>query len=347
MQPRILVSLWPGIGDIMFSTPAIRHLRREFPEAYIAAISLDGGPGKELLETNPYLDEIFFAGKGGVYSPACIKEALDWAKSRRFEVGLELSFPVQWFFRLAGLKEVYSFGRRAFWWLVPYREKEGREIHASEHFLKVVEKLRGRPLERDGKGYDLVLTDEDRSKAASLFGGLSGERVVVVHPGARCNLNKRWSVEKFVELGRRLMGEARVTLLIVGGPEDAELGGRIAAELKGRALNLAGRTTLRETAAIVERADLFVGNDSGPLHVAASTATPIVAIFGSSNPKNFAPPNHRVTVVQPPDPCVPCLHFPGYMWFPWGLRLRYYNKCRAMEGLGVETVFQACMEVLG
>jgi heptosyltransferase-2 len=351
-SPRILVALWPGIGDIVFATPAIRHLRREFPDAYIAALSLDGGPGRELLDTNPYLDETYFTGKGGIYSASNIREAARWARSRRFEAGLELAFPMRWFFRLAGIREAHGFAERPLWLFIPYRDKEeGRNTHASEHFLKAVDRLAGRQVARDGRGYDVFLTDADRERAEELLREAErqagGRRRVVIHPGARCNRNKRWGAEKFAELGRRLAEERGAFILVVGGPEDAELGDGIASALPGRALNLAGRTTLRETAALVERCHLFVGNDSGPLHVAASTPTPPVAVFASSNPGNFAPLHPRARVVQPEEPCVPCLHFPGYMWLPWGFRLRYYDRCRAMEGLGVEPVLEACLEVLG
>ena len=349
--PRVLVALWPGIGDIIFATPAIRHLRREFPDAYLAALSLDGGPGRELLDTNPFLDECYFSGPGGIYSPSNIREAARWARARRFQVGLELSFPMRWFFRMAGIREVHGFAERPLWLFIPYRRREeGRATHASEHFMKAVDRFAGRRVERDGKGYDVFLTEADRERAEELLREaemVTGERRrVVVHPGARCNRNKRWGADRFAELGRRLAREAGAAILVVGGEEDIPLGESIVSALPDRAVNLAGRTTLRETAALVEQCHLFVGNDSGPLHVAASTPTPCVAVFASSNPGNFAPLHPRARVVQPDRPCVPCLHFPGYMWLPWGFRLRYYDRCRAMEELGVEPVLQACLEML-
>ncbi len=346
--PRVLITLWPGLGDIVFATPAIRHLRREFPDAYLAAMSLDGGPGRELLETNPYLDDCYFSGPGGIYSASNIRDAARWARSRGFRVGLELSFPMRWFFRLAGIREAYGFAERPLWLFISYSDREaGRATHASEHFMKAVDRFAGRKVERDGGGYDIFLTDADREKAETLLREAKGGRRVVIHPGARCNRNKRWGADKYAELARRLTVEADAFVIVVGGAEEASLGERIVSALPGQAMNLSGKTTLRETAALVERCHLFVGNDSGPLHVAAGTTTPLVAVFASSNPSNFAPLHPRARVVQPDRPCVPCLHFPGYMRLLWGFRLRYYDRCRAMEELEVEPVLKACLEALG
>ena len=75
-----------------------------------------------------------------------------------------------------------------------------------------------------------------------------------------------------------------------GGSEDEPLAEAMDRELEGPVLSLAGEATLRQTAAVIERARIYVGNDSGPLHIAASTGTPVVAIFASSNPANFGPP---------------------------------------------------------
>lgn len=343
-SPRILISIWPGLGDIMFATPAIRLVRRALPGAYIAAASLAGGPGAGLLETNPHLDEVYFSSRG-TYSATGLCESLAWARARRFDVGLELSHPVQWFFRLAGIKKTYRFARRGLWWLAPYRDSRDRELHASEHFIRAAERAFG-PLERDGAGYDLVLTREDEERAGEMLAGIAGEQFAAIHPGARCNQNKRWDIEKFVVLGRSLSGEEGLRLVVVGGSEDEPLAQRMKAELGDRVLSLAGKATLRQTAAVVRRAGLYVGNDSGPLHVAASTGTPVVAVFASSNPANFGPVGGPSRVVSPGDECAPCLHFPGYNWLPWGLRLRYYNRCGAMERLGPAPVIEACRDLL-
>ena len=228
---RILVSLWPGLGDIMFATPALRILRRKFPEAHIAAALLDGGPGRALLETNPNLNEILVAPKGTAYSPRGIRDWTRRIRAEHYDVGIELSFPVLWFLRLSGIPQRVRFGRRPFGWLVPYRDQRDRDLHASEHFLRAIDKLDGFSL-RDDQGYDLVLTPEDEEKAEKIildcsfrnadYGNQDSKTLIAIHPGARCNKNKRWDIMKFKELCLRLAKGCKAGILILGGKDDAE-----------------------------------------------------------------------------------------------------------------------------
>lgn len=340
----ILISIWPGLGDVMFSTPAIRLIKKSYPTSVLGVCSLLGGGGKPLIETNPNIDEIFFPQKP-VFTPSGLRDCVVWAREKRFDIGIELSQPAQWFFRLAGIRRRSRFGRRALWWFVPYKNREGIELHASEHFIRAAEKVLG-PLGRDGKGYDLFLTDADEDRAEEAVGGFSGGRFICIHPGARCNANKRWGIEKFVQLCKRLSSDFDLGIVIVGGFEDVSLGERIAVEIREKVLVLAGRLSLRETGAVIKRSLLYIGNDSGPIQIAASMNVPVVGIYASSSPENFGPLCDNKILVTPEDDCAPCLRFPGYMWLPWGLRLRYYNRCRAMENLGVDQVYEACARLL-
>lgn len=340
----LLISVWSGLGDVMFATPAIRHLRRALPDAWIAAAGLQGGPGIELLETNPYLDEAYFCRRRSS-TPAGFKEALAWARSRKFDTGLELSHPAGWFFSLAGIPQRYRTGRRALWWAIPYRDSVGKELHSTEHFLRAAELITG-PLERDGQGYDLVLTRKDREHACRLAGELGNSPFVSMHPGARCNANKRWNIDRFVELAARLNRDHGLKIVMVGGPDDTEAGQKVRGRLGNEAMVAAGRASLRETAALVSMGRLYVGNDSGPLQIAASTGVPTVGIYASSSPANYGPLSGCSRVVMPDADCSPCLFFPGYTPLYRGLRLRYQDSCRAMDSLDVEPVYQACVELL-
>jgi heptosyltransferase III len=345
---RIFVSLWPGLGDIMFATPALRILRRKFPEAHITAALLDGGPGRVLLDTNPDIDETFVAPKGTVYSPLGIWKWTRKTRSGRYDLGIELSFPVLWFLGLSGIPKRVRFGRRPFWWLIPYRDQRDRDLHASEHFLRAIDKLDTASL-RDDQGYDLVLTKEDEEKAEEVVADLSANTLIAVHPGARCNKNKRWDLHKFVELCGRLAKDFKAHILVVGGKDDFEAGERMLERLNAGsqiAVNMAGRLSLRVTAAVAKRCALYIGNDSGPIHIVSAVGTPIVSILASSNPANFRPLAGVYRIVKPDVPCVGCFRFPGYMWLTWGLRLRWFNRCRAMERLGVERVYAACADLL-
>lgn len=343
---KILVSLWSGIGDLMFATPAIRALRVIYPSAYISGICLDGGPGKNLLETNPYLDKVIFPARGTVFSPLGIWKIAKEIRKERYTIGVELSYPVQWFFRICGIEKRVSFGKRAFFWLFPYLNQYDRDKHAWEHFMTAIDKLNGYAY-RDDKGYELFLTEDDRKFADEFLTDWKEERIVAIHPGARCNKNKRWEVNKIIELCNLLFKNFKVKIIIVGGKEDEFASEEILKKSIADIRIATGKTTLRQTAAIVERCVLYIGADSGPLHVAASTKTPVLAIFASSNPANFRPLGERNIVVQPNAGCVSCFKFLGYMSLAWGLRLRWFNSCKAMDKLEVKEVYEACAKIIG
>ncbi|RKZ14471.1 hypothetical protein DRQ53_11415, partial [bacterium] len=147
---------------------------------------------------------------------------------------------------------------------------------------------------------------------------------------------KQWPSESFVELARRFRDEDDLLPVFIGGPGDAER--RMAAELADAAggVDLAGRTDLPTLAALLDAARLYVGNDSGPMHLAAATGTPTVGIFGSTNPAWTAPRGPRAVVVGPgPVDCSPC----------YRRQCPYDLEC--LRTTSVEHVHTAACELLG
>lgn len=145
--------------------------------------------------------------------------------------------------------------------------------------------------------------------AAAAVEGMIGKRArpAVVIPGARWD-TKRWSAEGFAEVMVRLQG-AGETVVLAGSPDEAALCGRIAemAKAKGvEVMNLAGRTSLAEMVALLARARLVVGNDSGPLHVAVALGRPAVSVYGPTDPRFVGPYGQLDNVVQHRVDCHPC-----------------------------------------
>jgi ADP-heptose:LPS heptosyltransferase len=141
--------------------------------------------------------------------------------------------------------------------------------------------------------------------------------LVAVHPGSGwyC-LARRWPVERFAEVTNKL-SEAGARVLLLGGPDEVDLVARLEGLTKGAVLNLAGKTSLKELAAVLGECDVFVGNDSGVMHVAAAVGTPVVAVFGPSNYRAWGPyPGWETrygegiehVVVRVDCPCGPCLY---------------------------------------
>ncbi len=335
---KILFSVWPGLGDVLFSTPSLRILRKKKPDSKITVLSLFGGGGVKFLEQNPYIDEMIFS------RPSEVFKLIKKLKKENYDIGIEQSFPMGWFFRLIDVKKTYSFIDNFFSWIFPAGDKKNALLHASEQYLRAIDKIDGVKL-RDGGSYDLFLSENEILTAKKLLKPFEGKIKISIHPGARCNKNKRWEIENIVSVLSALTGGLDCVIITVGGREDMKNAEAIEKALGEKNLNLTGKTNLRQTAAVFGESDVFIGHDSGPTHL-ASIFTPVVAIFASSNPANFAPLTEKSIVLTPKTSCSPCFHFLGHMSIFWGLRLRWFNYCPAMNTITVEDVVSAVKEAL-
>jgi len=175
----------------------------------------------------------------------------------------------------------------------------------------------------------LVITDAAKAQAASLLTGVVLQSMVVIFPGASV-LGKCWGAEKFRQVGQALI-QRGLTLVVVGSSQDIANSEKIVAD--GFGVNLAGRTSLVETTAILEQAAIVISGDSGVLHLAATIGRPTVAIFGPSSSTKWAPRGMVHVVVQHTLSCSPCSSF-GHM-------PKCLNNFRCLNDISVEDVIAA------
>jgi ADP-heptose:LPS heptosyltransferase len=140
------------------------------------------------------------------------------------------------------------------------------------------------------------LSAAEEDFAAQALAGLPGSRWLALGPGARWE-GKRWPAGHFVALANRLQGEADAIILLGSAAERDRCNG-IEADLAGPCLNLAGRTGLLQASAVLQRATLFIGNDSGLGHMAAAVGTPSVTLFGPGDPLRYHPWHPRARWIQ-------------------------------------------------
>ena len=134
-----------------------------------------------------------------------------------------------------------------------------------------------------------------------------------MHPGSgAAPAQKRWPVCRFAEVARTLVAQTGAQVIVAGGPSEEALAAQLCSAIGPAAISLAGRLNLRQSMALFAACDLFVGNDSGPLHLAAAVGTPVVGIYGPTDPAVFGPwaPPQRVVTVQAAD-AKPVIHFVG------------------------------------
>jgi heptosyltransferase-2 len=222
--------------------------------------------------------------------------------------------------------------------------------HEADYWLSVAALIGGNAL----AGWQplLPITMDHRKDAEEMLRVIRTDHagpLVGIHAGAGAySLARMWPVERFADVARGLARSHGAAIIVLGGPDEVERSALLTEMIgkDGRVLNLAGRASIHETAAIIEQCDLFVGNDSGPMHIAAAMRTPVVAVFGPSNKEAWGPytppgiPSMH-TVVSRDLPCQPCF----YRAHSLGLR-EGCGPRPCLTGLGHEQVLDACRRAL-
>jgi len=303
---RIVVLRGCCLGDILLATPLLRALRRAYPAAHI--VSAVGRWSRPALEHNPDLDGLLDLESVGAGRPRPEQyvRVLRRLRAGRFDVALVLdrtplltALPL-----LAGIPVragIDSAGRGfALNVRVPWTEVE----HEARLFLRVGAAL-GIPT--DGVGLRFVPSAADQDRAARLWrgAGLDGARVLALAPGGGRNPGmtfaaKQWPPERYAALADRLYDTHGLVALLTGDAHDRALTARIRGLTRSPAADLAGETSVGALGALYARSALFVGNDSGPTHLAAAMDIPVVAVFGPTDPSVYAPFNPRAIALRGP-----------------------------------------------
>ncbi len=155
----------------------------------------------------------------------------------------------------------------------------------------------------------LTISPEIRERAAKQLisaGVRPSSRRIAIAPGAAYGSAKCWPPERFADLASRLIARCDADVILFGAPSERDIAARIAAGMRHRAVNLAGQTSIEDLPAYFSACGVFIGNDSGAMHVAAAAGVPVVAIFGSTDPDGTAPVTSRRTLVRLAPSCSPC-----------------------------------------
>lgn len=290
---NILLILLAPIGDTLFATPTLRALRRAYPDARISAVVWPSN--RAVLENNPDVDRLI------VFEPK--PRFFQRLRVDRYDLAVHFAPFHDYFHVLAGIPAYLKLPCPWLFWLLPHRNSRWRALHARDHYLETLRPL-GLPFPTDRR---LVLKISGRQEAfAGRYlaenGHQPGELLAGIHAGGSGFQGaKRWSPEGFAWVAR---GLGRARLVFFGNAEDRELSQAIVdAGVPDGYINTCGQTTLSEAIGIFSRLDVFIGNDSGPLHLAAALGIPVVGIYGPTNVNTFHPIGERVRVVFGSVPC--------------------------------------------
>ena len=301
---EVLIIKPSSLGDIVHALPAVGAIRKRFGQARISWLVKP--EWADLLKGHPFIDEVISAPFSWEGLPKLIRSV----RKRPFDLVIDL----QGLFRSAFLGFLttapfrigFSNAREgAPWFYTDLVSVPAGVVHAVDRYRMIAKGLGASPQE---VGFGLASSPDSVFSVNCLLKeiGLSESDVyAVIHPTARWE-SKKWPAEWFAKIGDWLVEEKKMPLLFIGSQGEREEVDRVLSMMKQPASNLAGRTTLIESAALIERARFFVCNDSGPMHLAAAVGTPVLALFGPTDPGRVGPYGSGHTVIQKKIDCVGC-----------------------------------------
>jgi ADP-heptose:LPS heptosyltransferase len=307
------------LGDCLLLTSPVRALKEEFSDFQISVVV--ESRFADCFDGNPDFAEVL-----------SIEKKFSAAKliARKFHAILNLhggptSLAYSWMARGARIGAPQFRCRWLYSGLVPAVEPHTHCVDAT------MSAFRWLGLQRTTDAPPLQYADHPR-EASRMRAAMRNRKYVVIHPGA-LQTTKRWEAQRFAKLARALESEG-LTIALVGGPGDESVVAEVAHDVPGATILLG--QTIPELAEVIRGARLYVGNDSGPMHLASAVGTPIIAVWGSSDSRAWRPWSVPSRVVQNPFECNPC---PGY-------RCLVADTPLCIESVTVDQVTAAAMELL-
>lgn len=311
---KLLLIRLREIGDVVFTTPAVRALRNRFPDAHITYIVEPAAA--PVVARNPHIDELVVAPRGAGVSGWLADLALGRRlRAKAYDVAIDFhggprASLLTW---LSGARERigYTIAGRA--WMYTRRVDRPRALrprHSVENQWDLLAPLGIAPPDRTAFPVEMPA---DAAAAAAVAerlaraGVSAADRLIVMHVSAG-NPFRRWPLDRFVAVARALVArDPRRRVIVTAGPSERDAAERV---IDGADAVRCGEFSLIELRALLDRAALYIGGDSGPLHIAATSRVPIVALYGPTLPERSAPwrdPRWTAEAVEAGAlPCRPC-----------------------------------------
>lgn len=296
-QPKILIVRLGAIGDVIHTLPALAALRRALPEAHLAWAVERGGPAK-LLQDNPCLDELIELDLRGwrknltkVQTLSAIRSSVARLRSTRFDLSLDFQGLLKsaMVARMAGIPRRIGFAKEvlrepASRWLLTEQVTANDDDHVIKKNLQLVKHL---GCHVSGEYEFPIRIDATDEQFADEQIEQNGGALAILNPGGGW-ATKLWHTSEFAAIADRLWEAYGIRSAVTYGPGELSIAQAVVGQARNRAA-FALDSTLKQFLALARRAKLFLGGDTGPMHLAAAAQTPIVAIFGPTEARRNGP----------------------------------------------------------
>lgn len=346
IKTPILIVLIAGIGDLILASKSIRAIRNGYPDADIHLLT--NSEAVPIAQNYAYVDYVWaFPIREMRKSKICLFDI--WKlllKLRRtgfamvvnlFEVAsLRGAIKMSILFFLLNIRVRIGHNNKGFGLVLTDKVPSGtfQKRHRVDAMMDIA-LLAGGAL--DGKDIEVFWDKKCEKKWERLFfekTGIVQEIIVGVNPGGDRS-NKRWSPNNFATIADRIIDEFGAKIIILGGPGEENISNEIQQKMKNDAVNLSGRLDLNDLVYIINKMDVFITNDSGPMHIGAAIRTPLVAIFGPCDPTLVMPYTSKslYRLIYKGLDCQPCNN----------------EKCTqhvCLDMVTPEEVYEKCVELL-
>jgi ADP-heptose:LPS heptosyltransferase len=343
----LLIKFW-GVGSLELLTPAVRTLRRRHPSASLTLLSLS--PNAAFAEGLGIFDHVMPFDVATPSWPRMLGRILELVRDlrrNRFDIVYDFEFFTRFsavISLLSGAALTRGFAAPTVWRggfhaeTVPFN----RYWHVARNFRCLAGGESGVDVEPEDLASFLVQPEHRLEAATALFGagvGADGPLIILNPHAGTLSLERRWPPDRFAELARRLVLEHGARVVLIGAGSERAWTSEVVAlagELpEGRLADLAGRLSIGGLHALLDAADAFVSNDSGPMHLGAALGTPTIGLFGPETPVMYRPLGTRASFLYDPPACSPCINVHDNK-----LAVCWRGRAECLMNLSVDRVLQ-------
>jgi heptosyltransferase-2 len=311
---KIMIRATNWVGDAIMALPALRAARQRHLDAtisivarpYVADIYRDQQICDELIPYDPSGEHRGWRGREKLASEL---------RSRNFDLALLLqnAFDAAWLAWRAQIPQRIGYARDArsllLTQVIPVPKPGEIPPHEKFYYLELLRRAGWLDQLPDEPRITLHVPDAARQRATQTLleaGSRPDALRIAVGAGASYGSAKCWPPDRFANALHSLLSRTDADVILFGTPTELPVSTAIAAELQRAPINLTGKTSIADLPALLSQCHLFLGNDSGAMHVAAAVGLPVVAVFGPTDPHGTAPVTPRLTIVQQKPYCSPC-----------------------------------------
>ena len=302
---KILIRATNWVGDAIMALPALRAVRTRFSEAEITILAR---PYVAFIYKNQQVcDNMMFVDHK--------RDMVGEIRAQKFDIALLLqnAFEAAWFAWRAGIPERIGYARDGRSLLltraVPVPKPGEIPSHEQYYYLELLRRAGWLDSLPNESFIRFSVAEEDRRRAEEFLrsnGVKPGSFRIAIGAGASYGSAKCWPPARFAELANRLQAQSGADVILFGTRAEAAVSSAIAAGMHRAPIDLTGKTAINDLPALLSQCHLFIGNDSGAMHVAAAVGLPVVAVFGPTDPFGTAPVTPRCSIVQEKPYCSPC-----------------------------------------